>query len=115
MANLTSAQIKNWQTKIDKSIKTDLVKLMSNTAAAASQLAKITKSDDATLSQRYTDLQRLTTQAQKQLTTFMTSFDTSIKSYINAVEKATAVATEETHAAIDQFAEKATQIAKLKM
>ena len=116
MANLTSTQIENWQKKIDKSIKTDLVKLMQSTGTAASALAKATKSNGETaLSQRYTDLNKLTTQAAKQLTTFMNSFDTSLKSYINAVKKATAVAEQETSAAVDQFAERASQISRLKM
>ena len=116
MANLTSTQIENWQKKIDKAIKTDLVKLMQNTGTAAAALAKTTKSDgDATLSQRYTDLNKLTTQAAKQLTTFMNSFDTSLKSYISAVKKAATVAQQETNAAIDQFAERASEISKLKM
>ena len=116
MANLTSTQIENWQKKIDKSIKTDLVKILQNTATAAAALAKTTKSDgDTSLSQRYTDLNKLSTQAAKQLTTFMNSFDTSLKSYINDVKKATKVAEVDTAASIDQFAERAAQISKLKM
>ena len=115
MANLTTSQIKKWKKSVDSAITTTLVASLKNVNSQATQLNKITASVDSDLAPRYKDLATLASAAQKKLTTFMNSFNTEIDKYVSATEAAAQQAAAATQAGVDQFAEKAAEINKLKM
>lgn len=115
--NLTSKQITTWKSSVDTAITTKLVTSLKKAHSDAVQLQKVTSSgqDENNLSYRFRDLAKVTTQAAQQLTTFMKSFDTSLTSYIGTVKKAEETTAENVRKSIDQFAEAAAKISKLKM
>lgn len=115
--NLTSKQITTWKNSVDTAITKNLVTSLEKAYSDAVQLHKVTDSgqDENNLSYRFKDLSKVTNQAAKQLTTFMKSFDTSLTSYISTVKKAELTAAENVRKSIDQFAEAAAKISKLKM
>ena len=83
---LTTTALTKWQKSIDKSISTDLISVLKATGDSASKLSKImTSSDGSGLYQRFVDLNKLTTEATKQLTNFMNSLDGSLKKYITTI------------------------------
>ena len=83
----------------------------------AIQLGRVTENgeDSNNLNYRFKDLAKITDQAMKQLTTFLKSFDTNLTTYINTVEKAEKATADKLKKSIDQFAEAASKISKLKM
>ena len=115
--NLTSKQITTWKNNVDTAITKNLVTSLKKAYDDAVQLNKVTASgqDENNLSYRFKDLSKVTNQAAQQLTIFMKSFDTSLTSYISTVKKAESTAAEKVRQSIDQFAEAATKISKLKM
>ncbi len=115
--NLTSKQIQSWKKSINTCIVTNLVTSLKKANEDTTQLSKVTSSgqDENNLSYRFNDLAKLTTQASKQLTTFMNSFNTAIDKYISDTTKAEKNAEEKIRKSIDQFAESAAKISKLKM
>ncbi len=116
--NLTASQITKWKNNVDTAITKNLVSSLKKAAEDATKLKKVTESvtnDKSDLSYRFNDLAKVSNQAAKQLTTFMTSFDSSITEYITTVKNAEKVAAENMRKQIDQFAEAATKISQLKM
>lgn len=115
--NLTSKQITTWKNNVDSAITKNLVTSLKKAYDDAVKLHKVTSSgqDENNLSYRFNDLAKVTNQASKQLTTFMKEFDTSLTSYINTVKKAEETAAENVRKQVDQFAEAASKISKLKM
>lgn len=115
--NLTAKQITNWKNNVDTAITKNLVTSLKRAYEDAVQLNKVTASgqDENNLSYRFGDLAKVTNQAAQQLTTFMKSFDSSLTTYINTVKKAEQTAAENVRKSIDQFAEAAAKISKLKM
>ena len=115
--NLTSKQITTWKNNVDTAITKNLTTSLKKAYDDAIQLHKVTSSgqDENNLSYRFNDLAKVTNQANKQLTTFMKDFDTSLTTYINTVKKAEETAAENVRKKIDQFAEAASKISKLKM
>lgn len=116
-SNLTSTEIQKWKNNVDNAIAKNLVNSLKKANEAATQLNKVTASgqDENNLSYRYNDLKKVTNQAASQLTTFMKSFDTSLETYIKTVKDGETIAAEKARKSIDQFAEAAEKIAKLKM
>lgn len=115
--NLTAKQLKTWKTSVDTAITKNLVTSLKKAYEDAVQLHKVTGSgqDSNDLSYRFNDLAKVTNQAAQQLTLFMKSFDSSLDTYIGTVEKAEKTAAEKVKKSIDQFAEAASKISKLKM
>ena len=115
--NLTSKQIITWKNNVDTAITKNLVTSLKKAYEDSVQLNKVTASgqDENDLSYRFRDLSKVTNQAAQQLTTFMNSFDTSLNTYINTLKKAEKTAAEKVRKSIDQFAEAAAKIQKLKM
>ena len=116
--NLTSKQIQTWQKNINTIIKEKLIISLKKSNEYASSLKKITASSktyENDLSYRFNDLTKLTLQAAKQLSTFMNAFDSSLSKYVKDTQAAEEVAAEKIRKSIDQFAEAASKISKLKM
>lgn len=115
--NLTAKQLTSWKNSVDTAITKNLVTSLKKANEAATKLHKVTASgqDADNLSYRFRDLSKVTTQAAQQLTTFMKSFDSNLTTYINTVKKAEETAAEKVRKSIDQFAEAASKISKLKM
>lgn len=115
--NLTAKQIKLWGTRIDTAISKKLIPSLSRAYDDAIQLGRVTENgeDSNNLNYRFKDLAQITDQAMKQLTTFLNSFDTNLTTYINTIEKAEKTTAEKLKKSIDQFAEAASKISKLKM
>lgn len=115
-SNLTTKQIKTWKNSVDSAISKKLVTSLKKINTVSTTMSKVTSSTtEANLSYRFNDLAKVTNQAAKQLSTFMTAFDTSLTSYITTVQKAENTAAEKLRKRIDQFAEAAAEISKLKM
>lgn len=115
--NLTAKQIKLWGTRIDTAISKKLIPSLSRAYDDAIQLGRVTENgeDSDNLNYRFKDLAQITDQAMKQLTTFLNSFDTNLTTYISTIEKAEKTTAEKLKKSIDQFAEAASKISKLKM
>lgn len=117
--NLTASQITKWKNTVDGAVLNNLVSSLKRVNDCALNLKRVTASssvdDNANLSYRFNDLAKVSSEAAKQLTTFMKSFDSSLTSYISTVKKAEATAAENVRKQIDQFAEAASKISKLKM
>ena len=115
--NLTAKQLTTWKNSVDTAITKNLVTSLKKAYEDAVQLYTVTKSgqDSNDLSYRFNDLAKVTNQAAQQLTLFMKSFDSSLDTYIGTVEKAEKTAAEKVKKSIDQFAEAASKISKLKM
>ena len=114
--NLTSKQITTWKNSVDTAISKNLIGSFKKAYDDALKLKQVTASTtENDLSYRFNDLAKVTNQAAKQLSTFMTAFDSSLTSYINTVKKAEETAAENVRKQIDQFAEAASKISKLKM
>ena len=115
--NLTAKQITSWKTKVDNAISKKLIPSLSRAYDDAIQLGRVTENgeDSDNLNYRFKDLAQITDQAMKQLTTFLNSFDTNLTTYISTIEKAEKTTAEKLKKSIDQFAEAASKISKLKM
>ena len=116
--NLTASQITKWKNSVDTAVTGNLIASLKKIAESAKNLKSVTDSgatDKDNLSYRFNDLAGLSTEAAKQLKTFMTSFDSSLEEYVNTVKKAEADATASMRKSLDQFAESAEKISKLKM
>lgn len=116
--NLASSQISSWKNQVDKTIRTDLVgvlKKMHDNALNLKAVTATTKDDGNNLSYRFNDLAKVTNQAAQQLETFMKSFDSDLTAYINKTKSSEAKVADAAKKSIDQFAEAAAKIAKLKM
>ena len=116
--NLTSKQIQTWQKNINTIIEEKLIISLKKSNEYANQLKEITATNEKDvddLSYRFNDLTKLTLQAAKQLSTFMNAFDSSLSKYVTDTRAAEEVAAEKIRKSIDQFAEAASKISKLKM
>ena len=115
--NLTSKDIKKWKKQIDDAITKKLITSLKKAYEDSLQLSKVTASgqDENNLSYRFKDLSKVSNQAAQQLTTCMKAFNSSLTSYINTVTKAEETAAENVRKKIDQFAEAASKISKIKM
>lgn len=116
--NLSAQKIEQWQSRVDEAISQKLVVSLKEVYTISTALKGITDTvdqDENNLSYRFNDLAKLSEQAASKLTTFMESFDSSLKEYISTVKKSEASTAEKVLEKIDNFAEAAAKIEKLKM
>lgn len=118
MANLSYKQIDTWQKNVSKAVKTDLVKSLKKISSDASQLQAITASasnDNYQLSYRFKDLSSLSKTAAAKLNSSIAGFEQAMNEYLKAVKTAEEAAAEKANKSLDQFAEVAAKIAKIKL
>lgn len=118
MANLTYKSLNTWKGKVDNSIRKNLVASLNRIATYSNSLKTITKSADdgeLSLNYRFNDLNKLSTEASKKLSTCLNKFDESMTSYLNTVKRSEENAAAEMKKKIDQFREVANKISKISM
>ena len=115
--NLTAKQITTWKNKVDTAISKNLITSLKKAYEDAVALDKATESgqDANNLNYRFKDLAKVLNQSTTKLTEFMKTFDSSLTTYITKTEAAEKQAAEKIKKSIDQFAESAAKISKLKM
>ena len=117
-SNLSSQKVKQWQSEVNDAISTKLVQSLKEMTTITTALSNITKSvdqDENNLSYRFNDLSRLTESAASQLATFMGTFNSDLDKYISTIKKSEDATAEKVLEKIDNFAEAAEKISKLKM
>ena len=112
--NLSSKEIQNWGKNINSDLAA-LYKALTPLTTNANELAKICKSADTTLYQRFIDLGKQTDTAYKKLNEFNKVLESNLNTYVKAVQSAETKQVNSQKAAIDQFAENANLISKITM
>ena len=116
--NLSSKDIKKWKKEIKTLIQNQLIPSLRNATNYANTLKGLTstkKKDEDNLSYRFNDFAKLTDKAADQLTKFSNNLDTAIESYLMRAQAEETQAAQQAKKDLDEFAEEADNIGKLKM